>query len=156
MGDRTSELKRRVATERDQLHGSLEELEMKARSLVDWRAQFAAHPLPMLAAAFGGGLLLSGVLADSRGRGNGAVDDDPDDDYDDDIDEDIDEEAEYGDESYMPSAARRRKPRARRGNRLFDELKGALMGVAATRAVQFLDGMIPGVKAEVEDRRSRR
>ena len=155
MGDRTSELKRRVATERDQLHGSLEELEMKAKSLVDWRAQFHAHPLPMLAAAFGGGLLLSGILADSRGRGNGAIDDDfDDDDYDD--EDDIDEDAEFGDESYMPSAARRRKPRARRGNRLFDELKGALMGVAATRAVQFLDGMIPGVKAEVEDRRSRR
>ena len=154
MGDRTSELKRRVATERDQLHGSLEELEMKAKSLVDWRAQFAAHPLPLLAAAFGGGLLLSGILADSGSRGNGAVDDDFDDDYDD--EDDIDEDAEYGGESYMPSAARRRRPRARRGNRLVDELKGALMGVAATRAVQFLDGMIPGVKAEVEDRRSRR
>jgi hypothetical protein len=154
MGDRTSELKRRVATERDQLHGSLEELEMKAKSLVDWRTQFAAHPLPMLAAAFGGGLLLSGILADSGRRGNGAADDDFDDDYDD--EDDIDEDAEYGDESYMPSAAPRRRSRARRGNRFVDELKGALMGVAATRAVQFLDGMIPGVKAEVEDRRSRR
>ena len=149
MGDRKSELKRRVATERDQLHGSLEELEMKAKSLVDWRAQFAAHPLPMLAAAFGGGLILSGMLADSGSRANGAADDDYDDEYD------LDD-PEHDDESYMPSAARRRRSRADRGSRLFDELKGALMGVAATRAVQFLDGMIPGVKAEVEDRRGRR
>jgi hypothetical protein len=35
-------------------------------------------------------------------------------------------------------------------------MKGALLGVAATRAVQFLDGMIPGVKEEFKDRRDRR
>lgn len=148
MGDRKSELKRRIATERDQLSGSLEELEMKAKSLVDWRAQFDAHPLPMLAAAFGGGLILSGILADSRSA-NGAEDD-----YDD--EDDAGDDSEYDDESYMPSAPRRHRSRARRGSRLVDELKGALMGVAATRAVQFLDGMIPGVKAEVEERRGRR
>ena len=152
MVDRKNELKRRIATERDQLSSSLEELETKARSLVDWRSQFDSHPLPMLAASFCGGLLLSGLLSDS-GRGtNGRSDDDYDDDVDDD---DLDDESEY-DDSYMPSAPRRHARRVHRGSKVWDEMKGALLGVAATRAVQFLDGMIPGVKEEFKDRRGRR
>jgi hypothetical protein len=153
MVDRKNELKRRIATERDQLSSSLEELETKARSLVDWRAQFDSHPLPMLAAAFGGGLLLSGLLSDS-GRGtNGLSDDDDEDDLDDD---DLDDDESEYDDSYMPSAPRRHARRVHRGNKVWDEMKGALLGVAATRAVQFLDGMIPGVKEEFKDRRDRR
>lgn len=151
MVNRKNELKRRIATERDQLSSSLEELETRARSLVDWRAQFASHPLPMLAAAFGGGLLLSGLLSDSGRRTNGRSDDD----YDDVDDDDFDDESEYED-SYMPSAPRRHARRVHRGNKVWDEMKGALLGVAATRAVQFLDGMIPGVKEELKDRRDRR
>jgi hypothetical protein len=160
MGDRKTELKRKIAVEREELSGNIAELEGKAKDLVDWRAQFAAHPLPMLAAAFGGGLLLATALSGNGSNGSAADEYDDEDEYDDDeeVEEDeVEDEDHHHDASYAADVARRRR-RSSNGNahRVWDEVKGALIGLAATKAIGMLDGVIPGIESEMRERRRRR
>nr|ALS90518.1 protein of unknown function (DUF3618) [uncultured bacterium] len=70
MVNTTVEIKRQIAEEKTQLGENLNELETRARDLVDWRARFRKDPKLMLGVAFGGGLLLSRMLG---GRGTAAV-----------------------------------------------------------------------------------
>jgi hypothetical protein len=44
------------------LGANLEELGQKVRDVADWRYHFQNNPLPLLAAAFGGGILLATML----------------------------------------------------------------------------------------------
>ena len=69
MVNTTMEIKRQIAEEKTQLGENLNELETRAKDLVDWRARFRKDPKLMLGVAFGGGLLLSRMLG---GRGAAA------------------------------------------------------------------------------------
>jgi hypothetical protein len=42
--------------------GSIRQFESKVKSTLDWRGQFRKHPAPLIALAFGGGLLLSSLF----------------------------------------------------------------------------------------------
>jgi hypothetical protein len=158
MGSQKSELKERIALERNELSNSLNELEMRAKAVTDWRARFASHPGAMLAVAFGGGLLLSGVLS-GTGRSNGHAVDEAEYDEDEDVDEDDDAEFEDDpedyDDSYAPEIVHSTR-RRRRTSRLWDEISGAVMGLAAAKAIGLLDGIVPGLQAEMDDQRGRR
>ncbi|MGQ0765547.1 MAG: hypothetical protein ACT4OZ_07775 [Gemmatimonadota bacterium] len=152
MAREKTELKEVIAREKAHLGDTFDELEARAKALVDWRAQFEAHPTVMLAAAFGGGLVLAGLLGDGRNR---AIEDDDEDPGEDEEDDD--------DDSWAPdvvhqshNGAHRRKARSGFSRRTLDELKGALIGVAAARAMKLLDGFIPGLGNEMKDQHNRR
>jgi hypothetical protein len=50
---------------RGDLSSDIQELGQRVRSATDWRRQFQNHPMAMLGAAFGGGILLATLF---RGR----------------------------------------------------------------------------------------
>lgn len=152
MAREKTELKKVIEREKAQLGETFDELEARAKALVDWRAQFEAHPTVMLAAAFGGGLVLAGLLGNARSPAAA----DEEEEWDEDDEEDYDDSwaPEFVQQSH--NGARRRKARPGFSRRTLDELKGALIGVAAARAMKLLDGFIPGLGEEMKDQHNRR
>jgi hypothetical protein len=63
MGESSDEIERHIREIRHDLGNNLNELEYKVKSAFDWRAQFEERPGTMLALAFAGGVLLSGLLS---------------------------------------------------------------------------------------------
>jgi hypothetical protein len=68
MGETTDQIEAHIEQARDALGSDLQELEDKVKSVTDWRRHFRSHPMPMLAAAFGCGVLLASMLGESRPR----------------------------------------------------------------------------------------
>jgi len=66
MGETPDELKYHVEQIRDRLDQNLNQLEYRLKAAVNWRTQFERRPWVFLGAAFGGALLLSLTVADSR------------------------------------------------------------------------------------------
>jgi hypothetical protein len=62
MGQTAGQIERHISEERQRLEQNILAIEGRARSSVDWRAQFDARPVAMLSAAFGAGMLLSRIL----------------------------------------------------------------------------------------------
>ncbi len=62
MGQTASQIERHILNERQQLEQNILAIEDRARSSVDWRAQFDARPVTILGVAFGVGMLLSRIL----------------------------------------------------------------------------------------------
>jgi hypothetical protein len=62
MGTESDAIKHEIDQRREQLGEKLHELQNRVRESTDWRYQFSKRPLAIMAAAFGGGLLLSRVL----------------------------------------------------------------------------------------------
>ena len=69
MGQRTDQIENQIETKREDLKSNLQELETRVKAATDWRHYFAEHTGTMIAAAFGGGVLLAAMLG---GRSNRA------------------------------------------------------------------------------------
>ncbi|MDQ6677383.1 MAG: hypothetical protein M3Z09_08820 [Acidobacteriota bacterium] len=119
MGESTDQIKREIAIQRDDLGSHLNELENKAKSLTDWRGYFEKNPMTMIGVAFGGGLLLATMAGGKRSRSRGKSS----------------ETYEQGGSS-KPSKTLE----------TWENVKGALAGLASGKAVEFLDEAIPGFK----------
>lgn len=63
MGETTDQIESRIEDERQDLKSNLRELERRVKSATDWRRYFRDHTGTMIAAAFGGGMLLSTLIA---------------------------------------------------------------------------------------------
>jgi hypothetical protein len=142
MGERTDQIERDLETTRGQLSDNLVELKQRARSAVDWRAQAQEHPGAMLAAAFGGGVILSALFNGLRGP-----------------------RAVYRQKGRRGSADRARvsseadtAPKARRSTApaKLGVLSDALIGLAIGQATHFIEGMLPGFNGEVRRARNSR
>jgi len=70
MGQRTDEIENQIEDKREDLKSNLQELETRVKTATDWRHYFAEHTGTMIAAAFGGGVLLAAMLG---GRNNPAL-----------------------------------------------------------------------------------
>lgn len=69
MSEETEDIEGDIEDEREELRSNLEELGDRVRSVADWRQQFRHRPLAGLAVAFGGGLILAGLMRRApRGR----------------------------------------------------------------------------------------
>ena len=69
MGQTTDQIENQIENKREDLKSNLQELETRVKTATDWRHYFAEHTGTMIAAAFGGGVLLASMLG---GRSNRA------------------------------------------------------------------------------------
>jgi|SRR5579862_9967984 len=65
MGQTIEELERDIRRNRAELGTNLQELEVKAKDLGDWRYHFKNHPFALLGLAFGGGILAAAMTTSS-------------------------------------------------------------------------------------------
>lgn len=70
MGQRTDQIENQIENKREDLKSNLQELETRVKTATDWRHYFVEHTGTMIAAAFGGGVLLASMLG---GRSNRAL-----------------------------------------------------------------------------------
>src|SRR5207249_6758136 len=110
-------------------------LEHKVKASMDWAAQFRKTPMTMIGIAFGGGVLISTVFGKGqhsrRQRQYGPYQGSSQSDYRD----------ASGQEHGHSRGATYQKQKAMD---IWDNMKGALIGVAATKFRTFLDEAVPG------------
>ena len=128
MGKTPEQIETHIEHTREDLGSNIQELEQKVKSATDWKQQFEKRPMTMIGAAFGGGVLLATMLGSGRRR-----------------------------RSFHPSAdtssqtphegTDRQKHQALE---TWDNIKGALIGIAATRFKDFVGEVVPGFKEQFE------
>jgi len=124
MGENINQIEREIVAERHRLGRNLNELEVKAQQLGDWRTHYRNNPKLALGIALTGGLML-GAMA---GRGRLSRTDDP-----------------------RETTDRVPRPQSRLSRQIEDtwlSLSGALLGVAAARVVAVVSSVIPGLRGE--------
>ena len=107
---------------RERLGSNLRELEHKVDAATDWRAQFRARPHLFLGGAIAGGALLAAVL---RPKSSQQVFD-------------------SSDESQLGLVSRNGVNAQEQALELWNDIKGALIGVAAMRVTEYISDLIPG------------
>ena len=132
MDERSHEIAKEIEKTRDDLGENLHELETKVKGATDWRKQLQKSPFTMIGIAFGGGIVLSRVLS-GRSRSRRSV--------------------SSSDILDTPLERRRAiRPSTESGTSkaadTLDNIKGALVGVAATKVQQFLRSAVPGFHDE--------
>jgi hypothetical protein len=127
MGETTDQIESYIESKRGDLGSNLQELEQKVKSVTDWRQRFQKNPMTMIAVAFGGGVLLASVLGGrSRNRHVGVAS-----------------------EPHSPHAGTDQM--AHKALETWDNIKGALIGVAATRFKDFVGEVIPGFHEQLRN-----
>jgi hypothetical protein len=121
MGQRTDQIENQIENKREDLKSNLQELETRVKTATDWRHYFAEHTGTMIAAAFGGGVLLAAMLGGRSSRTS---------------------LSQAGDASTSPRQwARGTKDEVLEN---LDSIKSALVGAAATRFKGILGEVVPG------------
>ena len=121
MGQTTDQIENKIENKREDLKANLQELETRVKTATDWRHYFAEHTGTMIAAAFGGGVLLATMVG---GRSNRAS------------------------LSQAGGASEPARPWTRGTKHEvlenLDSIKSALVGAAATRFKGILGDVVPG------------
>ena len=123
MGQRTDQIENQIENKREDLKSNLQELETRVKTATDWRHYFAEHTGTMIAAAFGGGVLLATMIGGRSDR-----------------------------VSRSQAAGSSEPPRPwRTGTKHevlenVDSIKSALVGAAATKFKGILGEIVPGFK----------
>ena len=129
MGQTTNQIEAHIEYTRGELGANLKELEQKVHTATDWKHHFQNNPMTMLGAAFGGGILLASMLSGRKSK-NGRR------------------------SSYSPPSAP--EPHAGtdhqkyRALETWDNIKGALIGVAATKFKDFVGEVVPGFQEQFQ------
>ena len=124
MVETADQIERHIQRTRDELSDNVNELEVRVKTVLDWRAQVEEHPGTMLAMAFGGGMLLSAFIPGGfsrRSSGNGWT------------------------AQQTNGNGKRSMP--------WEALKGALVGIATARLTEFVEELIPGFQHELSKAR---
>lgn len=116
MGKTVNEIENHIEHKREDLKSNLQELENRVKSAVDWRHYFQNHAGTMIAAAFGGGLLLSTMVGKRKRSSNMAP----------------------APQDTADSGAKHQVLKA------WDTITSALVGVAATKFTGMLSDVVPG------------
>jgi hypothetical protein len=159
MGETTEQIKDEIETQRQELGENLHNLEDKVKETMDWRSQFEQRPMAGMGIAFAGGFLLSMMLpggkSGSRDRSRSA---------------DMSNYRVYDESRGWNGGAsagqsvgftsqtqqKQPSPEMREINETVDNIRGALMGLAATRLRSVLAEALPGFKDEYEEARRKR
>jgi hypothetical protein len=119
-----------IENQREDLGSHLHELEHKVKAVTDWRQQFQKNPMTMIGAAVGGGVLLATMIGGRRrSRLAGMSSSEP-----------------HARASAPHVGTDHQKQKALE---TWDNIKGALIGVAATQCKDFLGEIIPGFHAQL-------
>lgn len=121
MGETTDQIAAHIEDTRDDLGANLQELEQKVKSVTDWKQHFQSSPMTMIGVAFGGGILLATMLGGGKGGRRRS--------------------ASSG-AGYEPHAGTDHQKY--KALETWDNIKGALIGVAATRFQEFVGSVVPG------------
>lgn len=122
MGETTDQIENHIETKREDLHANLKELENRVKSATDWRQYFHKHTGAMVAAAFGGGVVVSAVLGKRQGTGPSPT----------------------SPSAVASSGARARGKGTHEVLETWDTIKTALVGVAASKFKGMLGEVVPG------------
>jgi len=138
MGETTRQIAMHIEHTREDLGANLQELEHRVKSVADWRQRFRDNPMMMVGLAFGGGVFLATVMSGSRNRLAGMSSSDA--------------------RSVAPQFVTGRQ--RQQVTETWENIKCALVGLAASRVKGFLGETIPGFgehlrKAESESGRTR-
>jgi hypothetical protein len=126
MGQTTDQIEAHIENTREELGSNLQELEHKVKSVTDWRQHFRANPMTMMGAAFGGGVLLAAMMgSSSRPRHR--------------------RRPESGGYS-IPEPRSIVSQKSHQAMETLDNIRGALIGVAATRFKDFVGELVPGFR----------
>jgi hypothetical protein len=125
MGQTTHQIEAHIENTREDLGSNLHELERKVRGVTDWKQHFQTRPMTMLGVAFGGGILLATTLRGRRKKSGGG-------------ERDISSHA-TGSDPHAGTDDQKHK-----ALETWDNIKGALIGVAATRFKEFVGEVVPG------------
>lgn len=123
MGQTTDQIENQIENKREDLKSNLQELETRVRTATDWRHYFAEHTGTLIAAAFGGGVLLATMVG---GRSNRAS-------------------PNQADGSSAPARPWRTGTKHEVLDNV-DSIKSALVGAAATKFKGILGEVVPGFK----------
>lgn len=127
MAQTAHEIEHHIEQTRDTLGSNLQELEHKVKAATDWKQHFEKNPMTMIGIAFGGGVLLASMLGGRKSNGVHHF-------------------------ANAPNAAQAGMPqRKHEALETWDNVKGALIGVMATRFKDYVGSIIPGF-AEQFDR----
>jgi hypothetical protein len=66
VGQTTDQIESDIEKTRDDLGANLQELEQRVKEVTDWRYHFRNHPMTLIGAAFGGGILLATMVSRTR------------------------------------------------------------------------------------------
>jgi hypothetical protein len=122
MGERPDQIEKHIEDERWRLGANVNDLETKVKNTFDWRVQFQQRPMTFIGVAFGTGVLLS-TMGNRGSRSSTA--------------------RRIRSTSELSSESRSSYPRQKLWQ-TWDNIKGALMGVAAAQVKNFLGDAIPG------------
>ena len=131
MGQTTEQIEAHIEHTRDDLGSNLHELEAKVKSITDWKYHFQTKPMTMLGVAFGGGILVATMLGGRKSRRR----------YTNHV---------AGVEPRAGTTYQKHK-----ALETWDNIKGALIGVAAARFKDFVGDVVPGFHSQyqrVEDK----
>lgn len=122
MDEEVHKIEAHIDRTRERLGSNLRELENKVDAATDWREQFRARPHIFLAGAIAGGALLAAVL---RPRSSRHV-------------------LDASSESRLSSVSRNSVNAQEQALELWNNIKGALIGVTAMRVTEYISELIPG------------
>jgi hypothetical protein len=127
MDETTEQIEQHIQSKQGALNSNLEELENKVKSAIDWRQYFQKHPGAMIAAAFGGGVLLSAMIG-----ANGSSD-----------------RAPAGANSNLSSTVPPRGAGRHEVSNAWNNIKAALVGLAAAKVQGMVGEFIPGFADQI-------
>ncbi|MBV9769677.1 MAG: DUF3618 domain-containing protein [Bryobacterales bacterium] len=126
MGKTAEQIETHIERTRADLGSNIQDLEHKVKSATDWKQHFQDKPMIMLGLALGGGVLLGTMLGNGKRRRSFPP----------------------AMENHTPHAGTDRQKHA--ALETWDNIKGALIGVAATRFKEFVGEVVPGFTEQFE------
>lgn len=140
MGEKSDQIERHIEEQRNELGENISELQEKVKSAVDWRAQFQQRPMVMMGIAFGGGMLLSALIGGrSKSSSRNSFDEES-------WSRNTDRESTPGTFASSPGHFfdSARTTERSKVNETWGNIKGALLGVAATKLRGYVEELVPG------------
>jgi hypothetical protein len=122
MDEAAHKIEAHIDRTRERLGSNLRELEHKVDAATDWREQFRARPHLFLGGAIAGGALLAAVLRPKPSR----------------------HVFDSSTESHLVSVSRNGVNAQEQALELWNNIKGALIGVAAMRVTEYISEFVPG------------
>jgi len=129
MEQTTDQIEAYIQATHHDLGANLKELENRVKSVTDWKEHFHNSPMTMISVAFGAGIVLAAALGGKRRRG---VERAP---------------FSYGNVSPTHTEETTQRPKS---NETWDTVRGALIGVAATRFKDFVGEIVPGFSEHLQ------